>query len=60
MIKSNVDIHRDLLNTVKRGIERIENNQCTDLADLEKTLKVMASVCAKAAENINQLETTHA
>ena len=37
MIKSNVDIHRDLLNTVKRGIERIENNQCTDLADLEKT-----------------------
>lgn len=43
---------KNLIDTLKRGLAQVENNQCRDLNELRKTLKVMASVCDKAAANI--------
>lgn len=52
MVETNVNVLQGLINTVKRGLDRVENNQCHDLEDLYKTLKVMASVCDQAATNV--------
>jgi predicted MarR family transcription regulator len=43
---------QDLIATVKRGLDRIENNQYSSLEDLQKTLRVMSSVCEKAARDV--------
>ena len=46
---------QNLIQTLRRGLDRIENNQCENAVDLEKTLRVMASVCVSAADTVKEV-----
>lgn len=52
MFTTNNEVTANLIKTVRRGLERIERNEITDLEELHKTLRVMASVCDKAAKDV--------
>jgi hypothetical protein len=46
---------QNLIQTLRRGLDRIENNQCENAVDLEKTLRVMmSSVCVSAADTVKK------